>query len=104
SRVLDAPAVGVDHGQDNSLMPLEGRDRHRLVLGHQAAIPDDIRDKDSGEPPLDPCIVHRAPSLPARETHAGDATAYGCCRPSFSLQSVSERLWQMSDLSVRESS
>src|SRR5262245_13021963 len=42
-------------------MPLEGRDGGRLVLGHQAAIPDDIRHQDGGEPALNVCLVHMAP-------------------------------------------
>ncbi len=47
--------------QDDGLMPLEGRDGGGLVLGHQAAIPDNIRHQDGGEPALDVCLVHMAP-------------------------------------------
>ena len=42
-------------------MPLEGRDGGGIVLGHQAAIPDDIRHQDSGEPALNVCLIHIAP-------------------------------------------
>jgi hypothetical protein len=42
-------------------MPLEGRDGGGLVLGHQAAIPYDVRHQDGGEPTLNVCLVHMAP-------------------------------------------
>jgi len=52
--------VGGDQRQDNSLMPLEGG----LVLGHQAAIPGDIRHQDGSKPALDLRLVHDALLLP----------------------------------------
>ena len=59
--VLNASAVRFDQRQDDGLMSLEGRDSGGLVLGHQAAIPDDIRHQDGGEPALNVCLVHVAP-------------------------------------------
>src|SRR5206468_5763774 len=59
--VLNASAMGFDQRQDDGLMSLEGRDGGGLVLGHQAAIPGDIRHQDGGESALDVYLVHIAP-------------------------------------------
>jgi hypothetical protein len=59
--VLNASAVGFDQRQDHGLMALEGRDGSGLVLGHQAAVPGDIRHQDGGESALDVYFVHIAP-------------------------------------------
>ena len=42
-------------------MPLEDGNRVGLVLGHQAAIPGDVRHEDGGESALDMYLVHIAP-------------------------------------------
>ena len=67
--VLDAPAVRFDHGQDDGLMSLEGRDGGGLVLGHQAAIPGDICRQDGGESAFDVCLVHTVPRPATASCH-----------------------------------